>query len=422
MNSAQMACDVAVIGGGPAGLAAAETACAAGARVAVFDAMPSLGRKLLMAGKSGLNLTHAEPYAGFAARYREAAPFLRPMLDAFPPEALRAWCDGLGIETFTGSSGRVFPVAMKASPLLRAWLARLAAAGVTFHPRHRFEGWDGEALRFSTLQGERLVEAGACVLAMGGASWPRLGSDGTWAALFATEALAPLNTEALAPLTPAALEPFAPSNAGIEIGWSVPFVERFAGEPVKAVRLRVGDQVLQGEFVITRRGAEGSAIYALGPAIRAQAAPELILDLAPDRSLEAVRTALERAPTRLSQSNRLRRALRLEGVKAGLLREAGPLPDTPAALAARIKALGLAIDGLAGIERAISTAGGLRLDQLDERLMLRARPGVFAAGEMLDWDAPTGGYLLTACLATGRWAGCWAGRWAGRWAAAYATS
>ncbi|MEM7642831.1 MAG: TIGR03862 family flavoprotein [Pseudomonadota bacterium] len=367
---------IAVIGAGPAGLAAAEVASGMGARVEIFDRMPSPARKFLMAGKSGLNVSKVEE--GFVDVFGCAR--LRPMVEAFGPDEVRAWMAGLGQETFVGSTGRVFPVAMKASPLLRAWLARLAARGVVLHRRARWVGFDGAALVFE----DRRVEAEAVVLALGGASWRRLGSDGAWAGL---------------PELAGSAAPFQPSNVGFRVDWS-PHMARHFGAAVKNVGLVVDGTVHRGEFTISAEGLEGGGLYPLTPKLRTGAG--LALDLKPDLSVDEVRARLARAG-KASVSNRFRKALKLTPVQVALVQEFGrPLPED---LAGIIKRLTVPLLGPRGIDQAISTAGGLRWDALDDGLMLRDRPGVFACGEMLDWEAPTGGYLLTACLATGRWAG-----------------
>jgi hypothetical protein len=385
-----------VIGAGPAGLMAAEVLAGRGLRVTVAEAKPSVARKLLMAGKSGLNLTKQEPEARFRAAYAEAAPWLAPMLDAFGPEEVRAWAEALGQPLFTGSTGRVFPVAMKASPLLRAWLARLAGQGVTVQTRWRWLGWEGAAAVLDTPQGRRVEEAQVTVLALGGASWPRLGSDGAWAGLLRYAG--------------AEVSPLRPANAGLRVHWS-PHMARHFGAPVKGTRLSAAGQRTRGEFVISRRGLEGGGIYMLSRPLREGAA--LRIDLLPDLPEEEIAARLARPRGKASMANHLRKTLRLDPARQALLTEfARPLPEG-AALAARLKALEVPHAGLLPLEEAISTAGGLSRAALDEGLMLRARPGVFAAGEMLDWEAPTGGYLLTACLATGRHAGLAAARHAG---------
>ncbi len=371
-------CDALVIGAGPAGLMAAEELGRAGARVLVADRMPSPARKLLMAGKSGLNLTKREEPAAIRAACR--CPRLDPMLDAFGPEAVIAWAEGLGQPLFTGSTGRVFPRTMKASPLLRAWLARLDRLGVVLRPRWDWTGGTG----FATPEGPVTVSARAIVLAMGGASWSRLGSDGRWADILTGQGLP--------------VAPFAPANAGLAVCWTPPMAPHL-GAPVKNAALLVDGRPHRGEFVISERGLEGGGIYAVSRAVREGAA--LALDLKPDLDLATVSRRL--ASAKGSTSNRLRKALRLDPAAIALLMEfARPLPPDPASL---VKHLPVAHDGLRPLDEAISTAGGLSWDALDETLMLRDRPGIFACGEMLDWEAPTGGYLLTACLATGRWAG-----------------
>jgi uncharacterized flavoprotein (TIGR03862 family) len=387
--------DALVVGGGPAGLMAAETIAARGQRVLVAEAKPSLGRKFLMAGKSGLNLTKAEAPDAFAAAYPEGAAWLAPMLAAFGPEAVREWARGLGQEVFTGSSGRVFPVAMKASPLLRAWALRLAERGVTVRTRWRWQGWRDGAAAFATPGGEVLVEAGVTVLALGGASWARLGSDATWVPI----------------LRDAGVEvaPFRPSNVGFAVDWTDHMARHF-GTPVKAVALSAGGRRVTGEFVITRHGIEGGAIYALAPVLR-EGAP-LVLDLLPDLPADAIAQRLGRPRGKASLSNHFRKTLGLPAVKLALLREFAPAAlSDPAATARALKVLPVPLTGPRPIDEAISTAGGVTRAALDEALMLRALPGTFCAGEMLDWDAPTGGYLLTACLATGRWAGKGAVDW-----------
>ncbi|WP_017927653.1 TIGR03862 family flavoprotein [Limimaricola hongkongensis] len=382
-----------VIGGGPAGLMAAEELAAAGCEVTLAEQMPTMGRKLLMAGKSGLNLTKSEPRAQFDAAFGETPDALRAALDAFGAEAVQGWARDLGQEVFTGSTGRVFPTGMKASPLLRAWLARLQGARVDLRPRWRFDGWkDGEAL-FDTPEGARAVAADVTVLALGGASWSRLGSDGRWAALLAGQ-----------------VAPFCPANMGFGVDWSAHMRPHF-GAPVKPVALIAGARRVRGECVISARGLEGGGIYAVSADLR-DGAP-LALDLVPDLDAAELARRLARPRGKTSLSNHLRKSLRLDPVRMALLHEcARPLPGDPAALAARIKALEIPLTGPHPIDEAISTAGGLRFDALDDGLMLRDRPGVFAAGEMLDWEAPTGGYLITACLATGRHAGRAAADWA----------
>lgn len=402
---------IAIIGGGPAGLMAAEALATANATVSrkncpkieIFDAMPSLGRKFLMAGKGGMNITHAEPLPDFVRRYGARSARIAPLLDAFGPGQLREWIHGLGIETFVGTSGRVFPTGMKAAPLLRAWLHRLRGQGVQFHVRHRWLGWADGRLRFATPEGEIEVEADAVVLALGGGSWAKLGSDGAWVPLLAGRGIP--------------VAPLKPANCGFDVAWSRHFAERYAGEPIKAVVASVGAHRQQGEFNITATGIEGGLVYAMSAPLRdtlerdGQAA--LTLDLAPGRSLARLVEELSRPRGRDSLANHLRRRAGIEGVKAALLREFCP-PETltvTAALAAAIKALVLPVVATRPLDEAISTAGGVAFEALDEALMLTAMPGVFCAGEMLDWEAPTGGYLLTACLASGRAAGVGVRRW-----------
>lgn len=395
-----------VVGGGPSGLMAAQRMAQAGLAVTVIDRMPSVGRKFLMAGRGGLNLTHSEPLPEFLARYGAAQERIAPLLEAFPPAALIAFAQSLGQAPFVGSSGRVFPKAMKASPMLRAWLAQLAALGVALRGRTRFLDFDSAGARVQGPQGEERLAADVLVLAMGGASWPRLGSDGAW-----TGAL----KGAGAPLAP-----FAPSNCGALIGWS----DRMAahrGAPAKRVTLSARgpdgrEAQARGDIVITRTGLEGGPVYALTPLLRdtlAQGgAAALTLDLRPDLDAAALAVRLAQRRKGDSLSNVLRKSAGLSGAAAALLREAGPPPSESAALAQAIKAVVLPVAGVAGLERAISSAGGVRFEGVDEKLMLRARPGVFVAGEMLDWEAPTGGYLLQACFASGFVAGGAAADWA----------
>jgi hypothetical protein len=363
-------------------MAAGELA-RAGHRVVVAEAKPSVGRKFLMAGKSGLNLTKAEEFGAFLAAYGAAAPDLRPMLAEFGPDAVQAWARGLGQDLFTGTTGRVFPRAMKASPLLRAWLAELRAAGVEIRTRWSWSGWDAGCV-FDTPEGARRLTPDVTVLACGGASWARLGSDGAWA-----KYLDPNDTAA-----------FRPANMGVLVDWSDHMARHF-GQPVKGVALGAGPLHSRGEFVISTSGIEGGGIYEVSAALRGGA--PLVLDLLPDLTETQIADRLTKARGRDSLQNRLRKALNLDPVKQALLMEFGrPLPDHPAKL---LKSLPITLSGMRPMDEAISTAGGLRFEALDHGLMIRHRPGVFAAGEMLDWEAPTGGYLLTACLATGRWAG-----------------
>ncbi|WGM40782.1 TIGR03862 family flavoprotein [Caulobacter sp. NIBR1757] len=385
---------VTIIGAGPAGLIAAETLSKAGARVRLHDAMPSAGRKLLMAGRGGLNLTHSEPLETFLGRYGQATDWAGPLLDGFTPADLIAWAEGLGQATFVGSSGRVFPKAMKASPLLRAWLGRLGEMGVTLALRSRWTGWDAAgALTFETPDGPVSETADATILALGGASWPRLGSDGAWTGLLSARGVE--------------IAPFQPANVGFNVAWSDIFKQRFAGQPLKAIALTHAGVTVRGEALIADYGLEGGAIYALSAGLRDAIArdgkAELILDLHPDQTLGQLTARLVTPQGRQSQSNHLRKAAHLSPAAIGLMREAtgGPIPISPRSQAALIKGARITLTGMQGLERAISSAGGVRLSELDESLMLRRLPGVFAAGEMLDWEAPTGGYLLQASLASG---------------------
>ena len=390
---------VAIIGGGPAGLMAAEQIAAVdGLQVDVFDAMPSVGRKFLMAGKGGMNITHSEARPAFVGRYGARAGEIGRLLDAFGPEQLRDWMHGLGVDSFVGTSGRVFPTEMKAAPLLRAWLHRLRGQGVHFHVRHRWLGWAADgALRFATPAGDREVRADAVVLALGGGSWAKLGSDGAWVAPLAARGID--------------IAPLKPANCGFDVAWSEHFRQRFAGQPVKPVVASVAGQRQQGEFNVTASGIEGGLIYALSAPLRdaleRDGRAALTLDLTPGRTLERLTADLSQPRGRDSLANHLRRRVGLEGVKAGLLRELLPAEALTEAntLAAAIKALPLPVVATRPIDEAISTAGGVRFEALDETLMLRNLPGTFCAGEMLDWEAPTGGYLLTACFASGRAAG-----------------
>jgi len=394
---------IAIVGGGPAGLMAADALSARGHAVTVLEAMPTIGRKFLLAGKSGLNITHSEPYARFVSRFGAANDRLRAALDAFTPEDLRAWALALGSETFVGSSGRVFPTVMKASPLLRAWRARLEKQGVEIRVRHRWKGFAPEGLLVETPEGESMMEFDAVLLALGGASWPRLGSDAAW-----VDGLAERGVD---------IAPFRPANCGFDVDWSAVFLERFAGAPVKGVTATSAAGTIPGEFVIAGTGVEGSLVYAhaaeLRDALEETGAARLVLDLAPGRSAERLTADLARQGSKASFSTRLRKAAGLDGVKAALLREcrADAATLAPAALAAAIKALPLGLVRPRPIAEAISSAGGIRFDAIDEAYMLKAMPGVFVSGEMLDWEAPTGGYLLTACFATGRAAAGGMDRW-----------
>lgn len=400
---------IAIVGGGPAGLAAAEVLAAAGAHVDLFDAMPSLGRKFLMAGRGGLNLTHSEPLEDFLSRYGERQAELAPMVRACPPQSLCDWARGLGIETFVGTSGRVFPREMKAAPLLRAWVHRLRAKGVATHARHRWTGWDEAGrLRFATPDGQTALEAQAVILALGGGSWARLGSDGAWVQVLARHGVD--------------IAPLKPANCGFDIGWSDFFRGKFAGAPVKNVQASCeatdGAQLQRrGEFVVSEHGVQGSLVYALSAALRDRIDRDgravLTLDLLPDRSLARVLADTSHPRGARSLSSHLQSRVGLAGVKAALLREAldREAMQDPERLARAIKALPLALTAARPMDEAISTAGGVRFEALDGNGMLRRLPGVFCAGEMLDWEAPTGGYLLTGCIASGRTAAQGLLRW-----------
>ncbi len=381
-----------VIGAGPAGLMAAERLARAGMSVVVHDAMPSVGRKLLMAGRGGLNLTHSEGIEAFTARYREASATASSWLERFSPTHMIGWAEGLGQPVFTGSSGRVFPRAMKASPLLRAWLVRLAELGVEVRTRSRWIGRRDGGFVFATPDGERIERPDAVVLALGGASWPRLGSDGAW-----REGLIADGVE---------VAPFRPSNVGFDVGWTEIFAERFAGQPLKPIALTHQGETVRGEALVTRYGLEGGAVYALSASLREaierDGTATVVIDLRPDLSEEALAQRLAKPRGKDSVTNWLKKAGGLSPVAVGLLREIpGELPLGTEKLAKRIKAVRLTLAGVQGLERAISSAGGVRLDQVDGGLMLTALPGTFVAGEMLDWEAPTGGYLLQATMASG---------------------
>ena len=408
MSEEHSAC---IIGGGPAGLMAAEVIAAAGVRVDVFDAMPSVGRKFLMAGKGGLNLTHSEAAALFLERYGDQHPAIAPWLAAFDPTALRAWAHALGVETFVGSSGRVFPKDMKAAPLLRAWLRRLRDAGVVFHMRYRWQGWNEDGtLRFDTPHGIVNVAAEATVLALGGGSWARLGSDGAWTAPLAARGMS--------------IAPLRPANCGFDIVWSEPMRTRYAGHALKSINASFTDTQGKthrrlGECIITAAGIEGGVIYALSASLRdaiaAHGSATLYLDLAPGRDLARLTRDLSSSRGKRSLSNHLQHQAHIAGVKACLLREVATAPDLANAtrLAALIKALPLTLHATRPLDEAISSAGGVTFGALNEHLMLHTLPGVFCAGEMLDWEAPTGGYLLTACFASGRVAGAGVVQWVG---------
>ncbi|CCE24439.1 putative flavoprotein oxidoreductase [Methylotuvimicrobium alcaliphilum 20Z] len=402
---------VAIIGGGPAGLMAAEALSQSGVRVDVYDAMPSVGRKFLMAGKGGMNITHSEAYDIFLSRYGKRSGAIKPMLDAFGPDQLRKWLRDLGVETFIGSSGRVFPTDMKAAPLLRAWLHRLRETGVTFHMRHRWQGWSetGELI-FLTPQGEKSIRADATVLALGGGSWSKLGSDGVW-----VDCLVNRNIP---------VAPLRPSNCGFETAWSDRFREAFAGQAVKSVAISVTaggtSNPLSGEFTITQYGVEGSLIYAFSSQLREQIDATgqalMLLDLLPETDLQALIKKLSRPRGKNSLANFLRKSAGIKGVKAALLRELADADDyrDMHRLASKIKALPIRLTATRPLDEAISSAGGVMFEALDDCLMLKDMPGVFCSGEMLDWEAPTGGYLLTACFASGFAAGHGVLEWLGK--------
>ncbi len=393
---------VAIIGGGPAGLMAAEVLSQAGVKVELYDAMPSVGRKFLMAGKGGMNITHSEPFDKFMSRYGSSQAHLDPMLKAFGAEAIRDWLSELGVETFIGSSGKVFPVTMKAAPLLRAWLHRLREDGVSFKMRHQWLGWDAGILRFLTPSGETKISVDAVVLALGGGSWARLGSTGAWVPLLREQGVS--------------VETLKPANCGFEVTWSEFFSGHFAGQPLKSILASFTD--LQGkrfcepgELMVTAEGVEGSLIYKMSAKVREQIAATgsamIYLDLSPDKDKQFLIDRLSVSRGKNSMANHLRKRIGLEGVKAGLLREVllKDVFDDPIRLCNTIKALPLKLVAPRPIDEAISTAGGVNFNALNEQLMIRSKPGTFCAGEMLDWEAPTGGYLLTACFASGRVAG-----------------
>jgi uncharacterized flavoprotein (TIGR03862 family) len=392
---------VAIIGAGPTGLMAAEVLAQGGAYVTIYDAMPSAGSKFLMAGRGGLNLTHSEPLPQFLARYREAMPHLKAAIEAFPPSGLRDWSEALGQETFVGSSGRVFPKVFKASPLLRAWLRRLDSMGVQLALRHRWTGWDEQGrLRFQTPDGPHVVEVSATVLALGGASWPRLGSNGAW-----VETLVAKGVQ---------ISPLRPANSGFTVAWSDIFRDRFEGQPLKGVALTFGQSSVRGEATVTRTGIEGGAVYALSAELReAVDGGRVILHVAlrPDLEMKDLIAKVSAPKGKQSLSNFLRKAVSLSPVAIGLLQEAAKASGTSLALlsqpdlASLINAVPIELTGVAPIARAISTAGGIPFSEIDGDFMFRRLPGVFAAGEMLDWEAPTGGYLLQASFATGAAAG-----------------
>ena len=406
MTSSQT--EVAIIGAGPAGLMAAEVLARGGAGVTVYDAMPSAGRKFLMAGRGGLNLTHSEALPEFLMRYGEAQPRLATAIDAFPPARLRAWSEALGQPTFIGSSGRVFPTAFKASPLLRAWLRRLDAMGVQLALRHRWTGWndDGQLL-FQTPDGKRAVNARTTVLALGGASWPRLGSNGAWVETLAARGVA--------------ISPLRPANCGFAVAWSEILRDRFEGHPLKGIALSFGSHAVRGEAIITRTGIEGGAIYALSAHLRESIGSSghaiLHVALRPDLGMQDLMAQLSRPRGRQSLSNFLRKAAHLSPAAIGLLQEAAIASGVPlsslssSSLAGLINDVPVELKGVAPIARAISTAGGISFDEVDADFMIRRLPGVFTAGEMLDWEAPTGGYLLQASFATGAAAGRGALKW-----------
>ena len=397
---------VAIIGGGPAGLMTAEVLIQHGVKVDVYDSMASVGRKFLMAGRGGLNLTHSEPFEKFVSRYGNQQKEIENWLMNFTPDQLREWARGLGVETFVGTSGRVFPVGMKTSPLLRAWLKRLDEAGVNFHLSHKWLGWhEDKSLKFQTPEGEKSVQADAVVLALGGGSWAKLGSDGAWVKWLDQAG--------------AEVKPLKPSNCGFDVAWSPHFCERFEGQPLKSVALSFGEFHRQGEFIVTKDGVQGSLIYAASASIRdeieAQGKAVILLDMSPDRSHDWLVEKLSKPRGSRSMSSHLEKTVGLKGVKVGLLHEFMPKEDFSNAekLASFIKRMPIPLIAPRPLDEAISSAGGVMFESLDESLMLRAMPGTFCAGEMLDWEAPTGGYLLTACFASGHTAASGVLKWLG---------
>ncbi|MBK8817516.1 MAG: TIGR03862 family flavoprotein [Methylococcaceae bacterium] len=391
---------VAIIGGGPSGLMAAEVLSQAGIKVNVYDAMPSVGRKFLLAGKGGLNITHSEPFQDFLSRYGAGKSRLQPMLERFSANQLRDWAYDLGIRTFVGSSGRIFPEEMKAAPLLRAWLHRLRQQDVKFHVRHKWLGWhqaDNKKLRFQTPEGIREIEADAVILALGGGSWPQLGSTGEWVEILVEKGIR--------------ISPLLASNCGFNVNWSDYFRLRFAGHPLKSIAASVDDQQLKGDCTITDYGIEGGIIYTLSSTLRDEIIQTgfatLLLDLKPDYSLDTLIDKVSKPHGKQSMSNHLRKTIGIDGVKAGLLREKLTSEDfnNPIKLCSTVKALPIQLLSARPLAEAISSAGGVAFEAIDENLMIVNLPGVFCAGEMLDWEAPTGGYLLTACFASGRASG-----------------
>lgn len=411
MNVKNTVPNVVVIGGGPAGLMAAETLVQGGAKVDLFDAMPTVGRKFLLAGKGGLNLTHAEDISDFVRRYGKRETVINTWLNEFSPQNLRQWAKNLGIETFVGSSGRIFPADMKAAPLLRSWLHRLREKSVQFHMRHRWTGWEKNDLRFSTAQNDVFVKADAVVLALGGASWPQLGSNGGWVPLLKEKGIT--------------IAPLEPSNCGFEVSWSDHFKANFAGEPLAPIAITYtneegGTSRRLGQFLVTEYGVEGNLIYALSglfrDQIKAQGSIQIHLDLLPDLALHRALQHCEHPRGSRSLAGHLQSRLNLRGVKTALLREicTPEAIENPVSLANAIKALPITLNAPRSISEVISTAGGVKFDAMDRNLMLKELPGVFCAGEMLDWEAPTGGYLLTGCFASGKVAGKSALNWLAR--------